>query len=284
MGASLAPRGPDGDGLWLDGSAGNAPVDGCSTIMGIGPVAGWPMITGIGPVGDQGQVLRVLALDALPGVDRRLRALRGHLQVAEQHVGPHALAVVRQGLGEVGPRRIGPRMHHLAHRELAAEVGDLLLVRAAGHRLELAGDVDRLVPLLLLLVDLEQVLARERRLRARLELLEHLLGAVQDAGLEVVLAELGQRDQLLLRAQPGALEQVLVHADGAVILAAPAEQAAEREVQLDGLRIDLDHLDERLDRLVGLLVQQEVEPLEVGARQRARRVRGPTPGRRRPVP
>jgi len=33
----------------------------------------------------------------------------------------------------------------------------------------------------------------------------------------------------------------LVHADGAVILAASPEQAAEREVQLDRLRVDLDH-------------------------------------------
>src|SRR4029077_3131943 len=49
-----------------------------------------------------------------------------------------------------------------------------------------------------------------------------------------------------------------------------AKQAAEREVQLDGLRVDLDHLDEGLDRLVGLLVQQEVEALEVRAGQRAR--------------
>ena len=64
---------------------------------------------------------------------------------------------------------------------------------------------------------------------------------------------------LLVRRQVRAIEQVLVHADRALDLAVPAEQDAEREVQLDGLRIDLDHLDERLDRLVGLLVQQEVE-------------------------
>ena len=61
-----------------------------------------------------------------------------------------------------------------------------------------------------------------------------------------------------------------MHADGAVILAASPEQAAEREVQLDRLGVDLDYLDERLDRLVGLLVEQEIEPLEVGARQRPR--------------
>jgi hypothetical protein len=107
-------------------------------------------------------------------------------------------------------------------------------------------------------------------LRALLELAEHVFGAIQDSGLEVVLAELGERDQLLVGAQARALGQVLVHADGAVVLAAAAEQAAQREVQLDGLGVDLHHLDERLDRLVGLLVQQEVEPLEVRARQRAR--------------
>ncbi len=67
-----------------------------------------------------------------------------------------------------------------------------------------------------------------------------------------------------------AIEQVLVHADRAVDLALAAEQRAEREVQVDRLRIDLDDLDERLDRLVGLLVQQEVEAAEVRQRQRAR--------------
>src|SRR5258706_9542504 len=36
---------------------------------------------------------------------------------------------------------------------------------------------------------------------------------------------------------------------------------------LDGLRIDLDHLDERFDRLVRLLVQQKIEAFEIRARQ-----------------
>jgi hypothetical protein len=55
---------------------------------------------------------------------------------------------------------------------------------------------------------------------------------------------------------------VLVHADRAVVFAAPAEQTAEREVQLHRLRVDLDHLDEGLDGLVGLLVEQEFRPLK----------------------
>jgi hypothetical protein len=33
-----------------------------------------------------------------------------------------------------------------------------------------------------------------------------------------------------------------VHADRTLGLAAPAEEAAEREVQVDGLRVDLDDL------------------------------------------
>src|SRR5437764_4928281 len=105
---------------------------------------------------------------------------------------------------------------------------------------------------------------------ALLGLREPLPGAVEVAGLAVVLAELGERDHFLIVGQTGALKQVLVHADRAVVLAAPAKETAEREVQLDRLRIDLHHLDERLDRLVGLLVEEKVEALEVGARQRAR--------------
>src|SRR5205814_8469200 len=97
---------------------------------------------------------------------------------------------------------------------------------------------------------------------------ENLLGAVENPGLKVVLPQLGERDHLLVPGKVGTLEQVLVHADRAVILAAPAKETSQREVQLDRLGIDLDHLDESLDRLVRLLVQKEVEPLEVRARQR----------------
>src|SRR5260221_534933 len=61
-----------------------------------------------------------------------------------------------------------------------------------------------------------------------------------------------------------------MHADRALDFPAPAEQRAEREMQLYCLRLDLDHLVERLDRLVRLLVEQEIEALEIRGRQRAR--------------
>jgi len=83
--------------------------------------------------------------------------------------------------------------------------------------------------------------ARRGGLRAIFELLEYLLRPVEDPRLEVVLAELRERGHLLLPGQAGALEQVLVHADRAVILAAPANRLLAR-VQLDVFVTD------RLDR------------------------------------
>ena len=157
-------------------------------------------------------------------------------------------------------------MRGLDRGQLAVELGDLLLPRLPGLLLERPGDLDRPLPLLLLLVDLEQARERLQALRAVAQPREDLLGAVEEPGLQVVLAELEQRLDALLGGEVGALEQVLVHADRALVLAAAAEEAPEREVQLDRLRVDLHHLDERLDRLVGLLVQQEVQALEVGLR------------------
>src|SRR3954466_5309308 len=213
----------------------------------------------------EGEVRRVLRFDALPVLHRLVQVALAFLEVAQEQARAHALAVRVQRRLEVAARRIGPRLRGFGGGQLAVVLGEVARVRL--HQL---GHLDGAVPILLLLVDLEEVAPRRCGLRAVLEFPERLFGAVEDSGLEVVLAELGKRDQLLLGAEAGSLEQVLVHADRTVVLAAPAEEAAEREVQLDRLRIDLHHLDERLDRLVGLLVQQEVEPLEVRARQRAR--------------
>ena len=85
-----------------------------------------------------------------------------------------------------------------------------------------------------------------------------------------VLRQFEGRDLRLSGGQVGAIEQVLVHADRAIDLALAAKQAAQRKVQVDRLRIDLDHFDERFDRLVGLLVEQEVQAAEIRQRQRTR--------------
>ena len=107
----------------------------------------------------------------------------------------------------------------------------------------------------------------ERRSR---ELGEEFLGAIEQACPVKILRQFEGRRLALVGGQVGAVEQVLVHPDGAVDFALPPEQAAQREVQVDRLRVDLDHFDERLDRLVRLLVQQEIEAAEIRQRQRAR--------------
>src|SRR5436190_17614536 len=213
------------------------------------------------------EIRRVLRLDALPVLDRALHISRVFLQITELQARAHAFTVGVEGGFQMLARSVRPRLSRFRGGELAVVLRQLARVGA-----DLPGHLDGAGPVLLLFVDLQQMRARRRRLRAVFQLLEHFLSAIEDAGLQVVLPQLGERDHALLLRQVGALQQVLVHADCAVILAAPAKETAEGEVQLDRLGIDLHHFDERLDRLVGLLVQQEVEALEIRARQGARLV------------
>ncbi len=85
-----------------------------------------------------------------------------------------------------------------------------------------------------------------------------------------ILGQFIRGNRPLVGRQIDAIEKVLVHADGAFDLALPAKQRTQREMKVDGLRVDLDHFDERFDGLVGLLVQQEVEAAEIRQRQRPR--------------
>ena len=122
--------------------------------------------------------------------------------------------------------------------------------------------LDSLVPVFLLLVDLEQELEPLLLVSRARQLGEHLLRAVEQAGLEIVLRQFVQRRRLLLGCQVIAIQQVLVHPDGALHFATTAKQATQREMQLHRLWIDLDHLDEGFDRLVRLLVEQKLSPLK----------------------
>ena len=60
-------------------------------------------------------------------------------------------------------------------------------------------------------------------------------------------------------------------ANGPVDLAAAPKQVAEREVGLDGFALDLEHLQEHLDGLVGLFVEQIVEAPDVARPELGRR-------------
>ena len=65
---------------------------------------------------------------------------------------------------------------------------------------------------------------------------------------------------------------VLVNADRALHFAAPPVDAAEREVGLDRLVVDVDHPQEDFERLVGLFVEQKAQALEIVLVQPARRL------------
>jgi hypothetical protein len=160
-------------------------------------------------------------------------------------------------------------VHDFAAGKLAVEVGDFLLVRAPGHGFELLRDGDRPQPVFFLLVDFQEQPQRAFRVRRAFELQQELFRPIEEAGLEVVLRQLEERVGPLLRRQVRALEQILVHANGALDLAAPAEQAPQCEMQIYRLRVDLHHFDEGLDCLVRLLVQQEIQAPEVRLGQRA---------------
>ena len=170
--------------------------------------------------------------------------------------------MLARAAGDVG-------LDELRLRELAVVVRDFPEIGPLGDRFHPPRDGDRLRPVLLLLVDGDEE-AERRMLEGRaVELGEQFLGAIEQSGTMEILRELEQRRLPLVRRQVRPVEQVLVHPRRAVDLALPPEQAAEREVQVDRLGIDLDDLDEGFDRLVRLLVEQEIEAAKTRQRQRA---------------
>ncbi len=121
-----------------------------------------------------------------------------------------------------------------------------------------------------MLIDLQQPVERLMLVRRALELEIGFLGAIEQPGLLVILANLVERGGARFSRQVRPLEQILVQPNRALDFALAPKEASQSQVQLNRFRLDLDDFVERLDRLVGLLVEQEVEALEIGARQRAR--------------
>src|SRR5690606_15961498 len=87
---------------------------------------------------------------------------------------------------------------------------------------------------------------------------------------QVILAQLVLRMHFLVLRQVRTRQQVLVNADRTLGLATAAKQVTQRKMQFDRFRIQLDDFDEGIDRLVRLLVQQEIQSPEVATRQAAR--------------
>ena len=214
--------------------------------------------------GDQVERGRLHRHQRVPQAQRLgvVAAGRGALAGDEQRPGVARRDLARLGDGGVGGfglmRGVG------LERELAPVVRDARGERAGAARLELAGDLDRRLPLAGALVQVEQGEPRLGVEGAAGERLVGVLGAVEQAGLHVVLGQRVLGADALVLGQVGAAEQVLVHPHRALVLAAAAEQVAEGEVQVGGVGVLLHRLDEGVDRLVVLLVEQQVQALVVG--------------------
>jgi len=161
-------------------------------------------------------------------------------------------------------------MHQRVLCQLAIELRDFLLPASGAGFLQCARRIDGARPFLFALIDFKHGAARLGAVLRVGELVEGFLGAVQQAGLEVVLTQLVARVHHMFLCQVGARQQVLVHADGTLCFTAAAKQVTQGEVHFHRLGVELDDFDERIDRLVRLLIEQEIESLEIAKGKAAR--------------
>ncbi|MNT38325.1 hypothetical protein D3C72_1745110 [compost metagenome] len=94
--------------------------------------------------------------------------------------------------------------------------------------------------------------------------MQGIFSPVEQAGLQEVQRQRMLRTLAVGAAEVAAGQQVFVHAHGAVVFAPATEQIAQRKVQLRGVGVVLYRLYEGINGLVLLLVEQEVQPFEVG--------------------
>ncbi len=129
---------------------------------------------------------------------------------------------------------------------------------------ELTVGVERLLPLVLALVYAAQCAERTGAQPRRLgDFLEQSFRAIEHSRPQIILRERKQRLLAMLGRQLIPREQVLMNADGALDLAAPAIQRAEREMRLDRVRARVEKLQKHVERAVGLLGHEIVQPGEI---------------------
>ena len=176
---------------------------------------------------------------------------------------------LRRGLASVHQRRIGlvalvPGIG--LERDLAPVVRNARGERAGAAVLELLRDGGGGAPVARALVQREQGQPRFGVESRAFERVVGAFGAVEQARLHEVLRERILGAVAFAGGQVGAVQQVLMDPHRALELAAAAKQVAKREVQVGRVGIMLDGLDEGIDRLVVLVVQQQVQALVVGLR------------------
>src|SRR3981081_4285924 len=117
---------------------------------------------------------------------------------------------------------------------------DFLEVGPLGQRLHALGGRNRFLPVLLLLVDLQQESQRLNLERAAVEPGKKLFRAVEQACAVEILSQLEHRRLTLVRRKIRAVEKILMHAYGAIDLALASEELTARKPKGYGLRADRD--------------------------------------------
>ena len=97
------------------------------------------------------------------------------------------------------------------------------------------------------------------------QLRKHIFRAIVQPRSHVISSQLLYGQQSLIVGQRGAFHQGLVNTNGAVNLAARAEQVTESEMGFYGPRILFQHIEEQVYRFVLLIAQEEVHPRNVVA-------------------
>lgn len=153
--------------------------------------------------------------------------------------------------------------------ELAMKVNDCALrpTRARAIDRELRGKRDCERPVAHQLGDFQTMPERLVGPDSRFKSAERMIGTIEQPRLEEIEPEFVQRLLTRLRIEISPIEQALMNTDRPVVFAPLAEQFAKREVQFDRLGIDPHHIDERVDRTIGLFTQKEVQPAEITRRQ-----------------
>ena len=138
-------------------------------------------------------------------------------------------------------------------RHFAMELGDFKLVGLLVAA-EFAGGIDGLLPVPVLLVDVQQVFARAFGHVAVFEGEENLFGAVDQSGALVGLPQLEKGALFFVADGVGRFGQALQQADGFVVFAARAVEFAEGKAQLVRLRLHIGHFGQLARSLAAVSV------------------------------
>ena len=220
-------------------------------------------------LGGHRQVFVVLFLDVLPSRDRRFHMASGKLDVAQDQAGAHAFAVGGERLLHVAARLLAIGFIQLALSQLAVELRHFMLegVRVAA---QLLGGGDGLVPIAVLLVDVQQLAARRQAHIAVLQLDQYFFRPVHQAGLAKILGQLETHRVAVLGRQIRRVQHALMQADGAVVLAALAVQFAQGVLQLQRRPLLASHFGQGRGRDIRLVLHQRVQAAEKAGRHRFR--------------